>query len=190
MCEKSMQEIMEEYDRLNNIPEDVTHRITHPDFVEGARKGSVGFKMTGGESVALLRGLQKAIFNILVMLYMFAPFILIPVWSYLEGNGWLLLGLPVPFFATRSAANSMYVRGKQNLISFFLIVGVVAFLFFKGAHNYYSFFSSCAAWGYVLFCVADRIQDSFAMRNLVKDPVLFHQAIADGRIMVVRKRES
>lgn len=75
---KSFQEIMEEYNRENNIPIDVSDSITHSEFVSGARAGVVGFKVMGGEAYQLTRGLRKAIFNILVLLYLVSPFILIP----------------------------------------------------------------------------------------------------------------
>ena len=86
---------MEEYDRLHNIPIDVTDTITHADFVLGAKDGSVGFNVMSGEPITLVHGGRKAVFNIFVMLYLIVPTVVIPFWAYHERNWWLLLGIVV-----------------------------------------------------------------------------------------------
>jgi hypothetical protein len=187
---KSFQEIMEEYNRENNIPIDVSDSITHSEFVSGARAGVVGFKVMGGEAYQLTRGLRKSIFNILVLLYLVSPFILIPLWAWHEENWWLLLGIVVAFVATRFAANHTYHRMKQTAIGAILAGAAAYFLLSKGIHNYYPFFIVSALWGYGLFVLADRAQNRFAMKTLIENPEVFRRAIVAKRIMIVRQRES
>jgi hypothetical protein len=53
---KSIDEITEEYNRLHNIPINVTETITHEEFVRGLQDGTVGFATKGGEPVRLASG--------------------------------------------------------------------------------------------------------------------------------------
>src|SRR5438552_2814529 len=89
--------------------------ITHAEFAAGARNGQIGFKCMVGEPQQFITGARKAIFNIFVLLYMLAPLILVPIWAYHERNAWLLIGIPVSYLASYSAA------AHSKLIFLFLI---------------------------------------------------------------------
>jgi hypothetical protein len=60
---KSIDEVMEEYDRLHNIPINVTETITHEEFVRGLRDGTVSFATKGGEPIRAHHGLEWANFG-------------------------------------------------------------------------------------------------------------------------------
>jgi hypothetical protein len=54
--EKTIDEAMEEYNRLHNMPIDVTDNITHEEFVAGVAKGTIGLKFIKGEPITLVSG--------------------------------------------------------------------------------------------------------------------------------------
>ena len=182
---KSIDEVMEEYDALHNIPIDVTDAITHEEFVTGVRNKTIGFKVMQGEPITLVKGVRKTVFNILVMLYIVAPFLIIPFWAYHESNWWLLIGIVVASLLAPQLA-----QRKGHSIGGLFLLACVGFWFFKGIHNYYTFLSLCALWGYMFFQMADNAQTEYAIQSLIDSPELFKKAIAEKRILVVHRRDS
>src|SRR5437016_3732548 len=163
---------MEEYHRLHNIPVDVSDSITHEEFVTGVQNRTVGFKVLHGEPITLVRGTRKTIFNCLVLLYLIAPSIIIPLWAYHEGNWWLLAGVVIASLIAPQLA-----QRKGHSIGAVFLVACIVFWFSKGIHNYYTFFSLCALWGYMVFQIANGAQTDYAMQSLVENPDLFKKAI-------------
>jgi hypothetical protein len=180
---KNINDVTEEYNKLNNIPIDVTNNITHAEFVTGMRNKTIGFKCLLGEPCQLIRGARKAIFNILVMLYMAAPLIIIPLWAYHVGNWWLLVGIVVSYVASFSAAN-------RSKIIFLFACFCTGFWILSGfsIYQYITFYFFCALWGYMLFQVAESVQTKYAMQSLIESLELFNEAIAQNKIMIVRRR--
>ena len=182
---KNYDQIREEFDKLHNIPVDVTDSITHAEFVTGVQNQTVGFIVMCGQPITLVKGGRKVIFNTLVMLYLIAPLILIPLWAYHERNWWLLLGIIVAcLIAPQLAQRKGYFIGGVFLAASFV------FWISKGVHNYYTFFSLCALWSYMFFQMAESVQMDYAMQSLVESPELFTKAIAEKRIRVERQRDS
>jgi hypothetical protein len=181
---KSVDEVMEEYNRLHNVPVDVTDSTTHEEFVIGVQNKTIGFRVLRGEPITLVRGPRKIIFNCLVLLYVVAPSIIIPLWAYHEKNWWLLAGVVIASLISPQLAQ----RKGHSIGGLFLLV-CLTFWFSKGIHNYYTFFSLCALWGYMFFQMTESAQTDYAMQSLIEDPNLFNKAIAEKRIMVCRRLE-
>jgi len=182
---KSIEEVREEYNKLHQIPVDVTDSVTHSDFVAGVKDGTVGFKVVRGEASALVRGARKSVFNALVMLYFVAPAIAIPFWAYHERSWWLLLGIPIA-----SLIAPQFAQRKGHSVGAILLVAFLGLWFSMGPHSHWAFFSLCAFWGYIFFRMADDAQTEYAMQSLVESSELFIKAVAEKRISVVRRRDS
>ena len=181
---KNSDQVMEEYNKLHDIPIDVTDGISHEEFVTGVQNKTLGFKVTRGEPITLVKGARKVIFNILAILYLVAPLLIIPLWAYRESNWWLLIGI-----AIASLISPQLAQRKGHTIGTLLLLACLALWFREGVHNLWTFFSLCALWGYTLFQMADNAQTEYAMQSLIEDPGLFSKAIAEKRIMVVRRRD-
>lgn len=160
--------------------------ITHDDFVIGMENKTIGYKVMVGEPSQMLTGYRKFIFNILVMLYLAAPFVLIPLWAYFESNWWLLTGIVISFIATRVASRLIYNEQKQNSIGGFLLLACIVSWLVLGIHNYYTFFILCALWGFMFFMIAENAEKEYLMQLLLENPDLFNNAIDHHRIMIVR----
>jgi len=180
---KSFDEVTEEYDRLHNIPIDITDSITHPAFVAGVQNHTVGIKVIRGEPCTLVTGFRKAIFNFFVMLYLAGPALIIPFWAYHEGNWWFLFGIPVASIVT-----PLLAQRKGNGIGGLSLLACIVFWFAAGIHNYFTFFSLCILWGYMFFQIAESTQNDYALQLLMEKPELFARAIAEKRIIVIKKR--
>jgi hypothetical protein len=156
--------------------------ITHAEFAAGAQSGTIGFKCMVGEPQQFITGARKAIFSIFVLLYTLAPLILVPAWAYYERNAWLLAGIPVSYIASYSAA------AHSKLIFLFLVLCIGVWL--KAGfsfHQYITFFFFCSLSGYLFFELAESTQNEYALRSLIERPDIFNRAIAEHRIMIVRK---
>ncbi|HEY2857004.1 MAG TPA: hypothetical protein VGJ21_01145 [Terracidiphilus sp.] len=178
---KTIDEVMEEYNRLHNIPRDVTDSVTHEEFVAGVANKAIGFKVTQGEPITLVRGARKTIFNIVAALYLVVPLLIVPFWAYHESNWWLLVGIPV----------ASLIAPQLRSISFgglFVLACIVSWAI-RGVHSYFTFFSLCLLWGYMFFHVAENAQNEYAMQSLLENPDLFNTAVVNKRILVVRKRD-
>ena len=57
-------------------------------------------------------------------------------------------------------------------------------------HQYITFFFFCALWGYLFFYLAESTQNEYALQSLIERADIFDQAIAEHRIMIIRKTES
>jgi hypothetical protein len=182
---KSIDEVTEEYNKLHNVPVDVTDSITHEEFVTGVRNKTVGFKVLRGEPITLVRGARKTMFNCLVVLYLVAPLIIVPLWAYHERDWWLLAGVGIA-----SLISPQLAQRKGHSIGALFLLACLIFWLSKGIHNYYTFFSLCALWGYIFFQMADSAQTEYAMQSLIEDSGLFSRAIAEQRISVCRRRDA
>jgi hypothetical protein len=121
--------------------------ITHAEFAAGAQGGTIGFKcMVGAPQQFITSRVLKAIFGIFVLLYSLAPLILVPIWAYHERNAWLLVGIPVSYIASYSAA----VNSKLVFLFLMLCVGVWLWNGFS-FHQYITFFFFCSLWGYLFY---------------------------------------
>ena len=158
--------------------------ITHAEFATGVRSGTIGFTCPVGEPNQFITGARKAIFNTFVLLYMFAPLILVPIWAYHERNAWLLIGIPVSYIASYSAA----AHSKLIFLFFMLCIGVWLKTGFS-LHQYITFFFFCSLWGYLFFQLAESTQNEYALQSLIERPDIFNRAIAEHRIMIVRKEQ-
>jgi hypothetical protein len=181
----NIDEVTEEYNRLHNIPIDVTDSITHADFVAGVQNRDVGFKVVRGEPITLVKGGRKTMFNVFVLLYSVVPITIIPFWAYHEQKWWLLPGIIVASLIAPQLA-----QRKGHSIGGLLLLACLVFWMSTGFHSYYTFFSLCSLWGYLFFQIAESIQTDSAMQALVNSPELFTRAIAEKRIRIVRRRES
>ena len=116
------------------------------------------------------------------MLYLAAPLILIPLWAYHEGNWLLLVGVAISEGAT-------LVTARMATGSFGPLIGIVCAIswFVHGIHNYWTFFPLCGLWGFTLFLMAENVQQEYAMQSLIESPELFYEAIAQNKIMIVRR---
>ena len=158
--------------------------IKHSEFVDGAQGGTIGFKCLLGEPQQFITGARKAIFNVFVLLYTLAPLVLVLIWAYHEHNAWLLVGVPVSYIASYSGA----AHSKLIFLFLMLCIGVwlkAGFSF----HQYITFFFFCSLWGYLFFELAESTQNEYALQSLIERPDIFNRAIAEHRIMIVRKEQ-
>lgn len=158
--------------------------ITHAEFAAGAQGGTIGFKCMVGEPQQFIRGARKAIFNLFVLLYIVGPLILIPLWAYRERNAWLLIGIPISYLGSFSAA----FNSKLIFLFLMLCIGV----WFKAGfsfHQYITFFFFCALFGYLFFQLAESTQNEYALQSLIERPEIFDRAIAEHRIMILHKEQ-
>jgi hypothetical protein len=158
--------------------------ITHAEFAAGAQNGTIGFKCIVGEPQQFIRGARKAIFNLFVLLYMIGPLILVTLWAYHEGNALLLIGIPVSYLGSFSAAS----HSKLIFLFLMLCIGVwlkTGFSF----HHYITFFFFSASWGYLFFELAESTQNTYALQSLSECPDIFNRAIQEHRIIVVPKEQ-
>ena len=149
----------------------------------------MGFKCMVGEPYQFIRGARRTIFSILVLFYMIAPAIFVSLWSWHEHSWWLLLGIVVSAVGTRIGigARLSYNQEKQySISSLLLIASIVSWLCF-GIHSYYTFFALSALWGLMFFMIADNAEEEYAMQSLIENPAVFDGAIAQNKIMVIRK---
>jgi hypothetical protein len=161
--------------------------ITHADFVAGVQSGTMGFKCMFGEPYQFIRGARRAIFSILVLLYIVAPIVFTPLWAWHERKWWLLIGIVVSALGTRIAARLIYNEQKRYSVGAFLLIASIASWLGFGIHSYYTFFALSALWGLMLFMIADNAEEEYAMQSLIENPEVFEDAIAQNRIMIVRK---
>lgn len=168
---------------LDDIIAEANEGVSHADFVAGVQSRVLGFKCMRGEPSSLLTGARKAIFNLLVLLYTVAPLLVVSMWAFYEHNWWFLLGIPISYAATYSAT-----RGSKIIFWFLLVcIGIWIRSDFS-IHQYVAFFFFCALWGYMLFQMAESAQNEYAMQSLVENPDLFARAVAENKIMIIRKQ--
>jgi hypothetical protein len=159
--------------------------VSHADFVAGVQKGALGFKCMRGEPSSLITGTRKTIFNLLALLYMVAPLLFVSGWALYERDWWLLIGVPVSYAGTYSAAR----RSKIIFLFMLLCIGIWIRIGFSTHRWWYvTFFFFCALWGYWLFQMAEEAQNAYATQSLVENPDLFAQAVHQKKIMIVRKQ--
>jgi hypothetical protein len=173
-------------ERLKEMIAEKNKNITHAQFITGMENKTFGFKVMGGGAYQMLKGSRKVIFYILVMLYSVAPFILIPIWAYIERNWWLIIGIIISLTATFTASKLIYIKQKQTSIGGLLLFTCIVCWVFGGIHNYFTFFALCALWGFVFFCIADEAESEYLMQLLLQDSDLFNNAINQQKIMIVR----
>jgi hypothetical protein len=161
--------------------------VTHADFVAGVQSGTMGFKCISGEPYQFIRGVRRTIFSVLVLLYMIAPAIAIPLWAWHEHDWWLLIGIIVSAIATRIGTRLIYNEKKQSSIGAILLIGLIISWVGFGIHSNWTFFVLAALWGLVLFMIADNAEKEYAMQSLVENPAVFEDAIAQNKIMIIRK---
>jgi hypothetical protein len=180
---KSIDDVMEEYDRLHNIPIDVTKIITHEEFVKGLQDQTVGFATKGGEPIRLVSGVGRVFFTVCFLFYLLAPALFIPVWAYHERNWWLLLGIVVACLIAPQLA-----QRKGSFIGGLFFLASLVFFFTKGFHNCFTFFSLCGLWSYFFFQLAEAVQMEFAKNTLIDSPERFRREIAANGLYIWRKR--
>lgn len=190
---KDLNAIMEEYRKAHNLPMDISDSITHEDFVIGVRTTKIGFKVLKGEPIGLVKGTRKIILNILVLLYMWIPFIIIPLLAYFAANWWLLFAVVLsPLFAHFAAWKNAKApeKWKANIIIYFTLF-CIGYWIKNGFHffDYITFFFFCSLWGHLLFLMAESVQNFYAMQELIENAELFYSAIKQEKIMIIKVRE-
>lgn len=187
--------IIEDFNKEHNLPIDITDDITHDDFVVGVKAKKMGFKVLKGEPNTLLYGNRKLIFNIYVMFYIIIPLLAVPFLSYLEKNWLFLFGIlfsyAFTFFATYSTAHlPIKFKWLKNIIIYYSLF-CIGYWIKNGFHinDYITFFYFCSLWGTFWFKVAETAQNDFLIELLIQDSQLFHRAIIDEKIMIIKVRE-
>jgi len=67
------------------------------------------------------------------------------------------------------------------------VLAVIALWVSFGVHTFFTFFALCACWGLILYMIADRAQVQYAIKCLIEFPEVFNRAIAEDRIMILRR---
>ena len=167
---------------------EANRNISHAGFAAGAERNTMGFKCMVGEPAQFLSGARKTLFTICVLLYMVAPPIFVSLLAYHYHDWRLLIGIIISFFASYAAANHLRIVLTLFFLLLCLCIGVWIRVGFS-IHEYISVYVFSAFWGYVLFKIAEETQNYYALRSLIENRDLFDAAIAQNRIMIVRKDE-
>jgi len=153
--------------------------MTHAEFATGLQDETLECWLA--EPYILRRGPRKTIFNLLSLLYIAGPLIFIPLWAYRVGNWWLLIGIPVSYLATASAA-----RYSPLIFCFGCYwVGFVIRYGFSASHLT-TFYFLCAVYGYLLWQFADTMRMACARQSLIDSEELYNDALAEGRLRIIR----
>ena len=93
---------------------------------------------------------MRVLRNILVLLYSIAPLIGVPYLAFRFGNWWLLFGIPISYLASMGAQTKMspFYVALLFCIGFWIKSGF-------SIHQYITFFFLCAAWGHVMWMLAE-----------------------------------
>jgi len=186
--DEALRRLSEEFNRLHNIPLNVTDSITHEEFVAGVAKGTIGCKFLGVKPFQIISGSRKIIFNIFGACYQLAPLLTLPFWAYHEGNWWLLFGIPVASLIAPIYA-SFRVRRSRAPGALVLLLCIASWIFL-GIHNYFTFFLLCFSWGCMFYLIAEGAQNEYALQTLTERRELFERAVTEKIIFVVRKQQT
>jgi hypothetical protein len=165
---------------------DITHSITHAEFVAGLRDRTVNFTYRNGEAIGAVGGLRKTVFTVVV-----APCLVLPIIAagrspaYHEDAALLLLGV---FVAGLIA--STFGRRKSFSIGGAFIFACLVVWFARGREQDYTFLALCSVWGYVYFKIADLAQWWYATRVIIRNPDVFARAVDHNRILVARRKNA
>jgi hypothetical protein len=152
---------------------DVTRTTSHKDFVSGVRDYSIGLVVVRDPGTLMDRP-RYLVFMLLLGLHLVVPPIVIPIWAYHEKSWWLLSRIVVADFLAQHLTK---VRGPY--MGTLLLAVFVPLWLYRGIHNYWTFITLCALWGYGSFqiCFTGRID--LASASLVRHPERFKKAGAD-----------
>ena len=95
---------------------------------------------------------MKLLLNLFAFLYMAGPLVIIPFLAYLEGNYYLLFGIPFSYFASYTV-----VSGKLKGFIYLFTLLCIGFWIASGfsIYQYITFFFFCSLGGYLLAAIAD-----------------------------------
>jgi hypothetical protein len=178
------------------IPEiqEANRGITHDEFIKGVDNGTIGIKIMWGEPADLITGPAKTAFRMHVMLYLWAPLILVPLFSYFAHNWFLLFGIAFSYLFSRLAAwhgVNIPVNWKPKFIYLFGVF-CIGYWFFKGFHfyDYITFYFFCSLWGHFFFLTAEEAQKpEHAIQSLKENRNLFNHAIEHSIIMIIYREK-
>jgi len=152
--------------------------MTHAEFAIGMQNGTLGCWVA--EPYRLRNGPRKAIFNLLSLLYMAGPLIFVPLWAYHVRNWWVLTGIAVSYLATASA-------GQYSRLIFYFGCYWIGFVIHNGFSVFYytTFYFFCAAYGYLLWQLADAMRMGCARRSLIDSEDIYDDAVAENRLRII-----
>src|SRR3989442_15856505 len=112
---------------------------------------------------------------------MAGPVIFVPLWAYHVRNWWVLIGIAVSYLATASA-------GRYSRLIFYFGCYWTGFVIHNGfsVFHYTTFYFFCAAYGYMLWQLADTMRMSCARRSLIDSDDIYDDAVAENRLRIIR----
>jgi hypothetical protein len=175
---------LEEYKDHPTHRFEVTQTTSHTEFVSGVRDHSIGLVVVRDPGTLMDRP-RYLVFMLLLGLHLVVPLIVIPIWAYHEKSWWLLSGIVVADFLAHHLSE---VKGPY--VGALLLAAFVPLWLSCGMHNYWTFTSLCALWGYGTFqiCFSGRID--LASASLVRHPERFKKAVADKQIILMSRRRA
>ena len=164
---------------------DFTHQRFKLDILN--RKISVRFLF---EPYAIVKGLGLYLFNIVVFLYKFSPYLLFPSIAYFENNWWLLGGIIVSIYSQKQSAKEL--ENKSNFynkfhlgifinISLFIVIAALWIIF--GFHHYI-FWPFTILYGYNLFILAEQLQIHYGLKTLINKPDIYYNVVNQNLICI------
>ena len=130
-----------------------------------------------------LKGFGKAAFYFFMIGYIYAPLILIPVFSHTYGNWYLLFGILFSYWGT-------YISfSKKNGVLIVPIILLIWFWVSRGFHlnDYGIFFCLSFIWGYMFCGIAIQTETEYAKMEIMKDPLLFNKLSREEIIYFLKK---
>ncbi len=138
-----------------------TAAISHAQFVAGLKDGTMKVTAFKGNPYWLIQGtFRRKAFALHVLFYLCAPLIFVPLWSWQQGNPWLLFGILASWTATFITRKLGVERRQYPFGGLLLLLAVFAWIFL-GRHSNYTVFLTCAVFGSVFYLFTCETQQQF-----------------------------
>jgi hypothetical protein len=159
--------------------ENKLQNMSHADFVVGMQNKTLGCWLA--EPYQLRNGLRKTFFNLLFLLYIVGPLIFVPLLAYRTNNWWFLIGIATSYLGTASA-------GKYSRLIYYFGCYWTGFLIQHGfsVFHYTTFYFLCAAYGYLLWHLADTMRMGCARQSLIDREDIYENAIIKNRLRIIK----
>ena len=174
-------------EKLSKDQIEVLYELRHHEYLILSKEDSTmqfQFSLHVNNQRNLLSGSSKFIFYLFVFSYMFFPLLIVPAFSLIFHDWFLLIGIIISYVST------VLTTRKIRFQFVGLLVPMVIYWFMKGFHmdDYITFYYLCAFWGGFFYLMAVSYEESAAKRILLNDEKLFNKLSIAGDIFFMRKK--
>jgi len=185
---KPMSELVKESMKwFENKVKEETDMVTHEQFVAGCRDGTMKATPYKGNAYFLIQGeRRKKIFSFLVLLYLCGPLILIPFWSWQQGNSKLFYGIIISWISTFVTKKLVKQKWQNSFCTWLLVFTLLAWVML-GNQSYYTVFLTLSFFGCFSYILCEGVMYIFIQKSLLENASFFKQAVTEQRIWIVKK---